>query len=363
MKYYFLLALLVLVSACNQDCDCNPEPPEIKNIILMIGDGMGLAQIHAGMTANNGYLELSRASYISFSKTASASAFITDSGAGATAMSIGKKTFNGAVGVGADSLPYPTILEEAIGMGKATGLVATSEITHATPASFIAHQVNRRDYEAIALDFLKTPVDLLIGGGRNHFEVRSDNLNLSDSLRARGYRVLYDLDSVETLEDEVSKLAVFTSDTACPRYSQGRGPMLEDAAVAAIERLRKNEKGFFLMIEGSQIDWGGHRNDLDYVVEELLDFDRTVGKVLDFAAKDGKTLVIITADHETGGLSVGNGNPKTGQVEGSFSSNYHTSIMVPVFAYGPYAYYFMGIYENTAIHEKMRAIWNLDQKE
>lgn len=362
MKYYFFVAILGLILACKQDMDSSPKSPEVKNIILMIGDGMGLAQIHAGMTANNGYLELSRCNYIGFSKTGSSSNFITDSGAGATAISIGKKTFNGAVGVGPDSLPYPTILEEAVKLGKATGLIATSEITHATPASFIAHQANRRDYEAIALDFLKTPIDLFIGGGRNYFEVRSDKLNLSDSLRAKGYDVLYNLDSMEKIEGEVSKLAVFTSDGACPRYSEGRGPMLENATIKALEHLGKNEKGFFLMIEGSQIDWGGHANDLDYVIEELLDFDRTVGKVLNFAAKDGKTLVIITADHETGGLSVGDGNPKTGHVEGSFSSDYHTSIMVPVFSYGPYSYYFNGIYENTAIYEKMCKVWNLNQK-
>ena len=360
MKYFLIVLALVLIVSCKSKS--GSKPPAVKNIILMIGDGMGLAQIHAGMTANNGYLELSRCSYIGLSKTASSSSFITDSGAGATALSVGRKTFNGAIGVGKDSLAYPTILEEAIGLGKSTGLIATSEITHATPASFIAHQVNRRHYEAIALDFLKTPVDLLIGGGRNHFESRSDGLNLSDSLRDKGYHVLSTLESVATLQNKTRKLAIFTSDTACPRYSAGRGAMLEKAAVTALEHLSRNQNGFFLMIEGSQIDWGGHQNDLNYVIEEMLDFDRTIGKVLDFAAQDGKTLVIITADHETGGLSVLDGNPTTGEIHGRFSSNYHTSIMVPVFAYGPYASRFRGIYENTAINQKMRQIWELDQK-
>ena len=156
-----------------------------KNIIFLIGDGMGLTQIYAGMTANGGHMNFERFKNIGLIKTYSSSSYITDSAAGATAFSIGKKTFNGAIGLDQDSIPQKTILEMAEENGLATGIVSTSSITHATPASFIAHNTTRDDAEGIALDFIKTDVDVFIGGGQLFFELREDSMNLFDDLRQK----------------------------------------------------------------------------------------------------------------------------------------------------------------------------------
>jgi alkaline phosphatase len=132
--------------------------------------------------------------------------------------------------------------------------------------------------------------------------------------------------------------------------------MLLDASDFAIDNLKKNEKGFFLMIEGSQIDWGGHDNNVPYIVTEMLDFDRVVGKVLEFASKNKETLVVITADHETGGFSINGGDLSTGLVEGKFTTGGHTGVMVPVYSYGPKAELFSGIMENTDIYYKFKEV-------
>ena len=160
-----------------------------KNIILMIGDGMGTAQIYAGLTAKKDNLNLKRCTHIGFSQTNSSDSYITDSAAGATAFSIGQKTYNGAIGVDKNKVPQKTILETAESKGLATGLVATCSITHATPASFIAHQPSRALDEDIAKDFLKTDVDVLIGGGRHFFENRTDKVDLMAQLKKNNYQI------------------------------------------------------------------------------------------------------------------------------------------------------------------------------
>jgi alkaline phosphatase len=327
-----------------------------RNVILFIGDGMGLSQIYAAYTVSKGNLNIMKFPCTGFSKTSSASGYITDSGAGATAISCGKKTFNGAIGMDNDSIPCKTILEYAEENGLSTGLIATSAITHATPASFIAHQKSRDRYEDIALDFLKTDIDVFIGGGGHYFTHRSDSIDLVKQLKANGYDVFLYPSSIR-LENSV-KAAVFTAPDHNPRFSEGRGNMLPDATEEAIELLHRNKKGFFLMVEGSQIDWGGHNNDIRYVVEELTDMDNAIGKALAFAEKDGNTLVVVTADHETGGLSILNGDMKAGTVDAKFSTIDHTGVMVPVFAYGPGAQNFTGVYENTSIFDKLMCFYN-----
>ncbi len=354
-----LLGLFFLVS-CNSYQQANIEEAQLpKNVILMIGDGMGLTQIQAAMTANGNQLNFERFRTVGLSKTSSSDSYITDSAAGATAFSIGKKTYNGAIGVNSDTIPEKTILEYAEDAGLATGLVATSAITHATPASFIAHQPNRYMEEEIAADFLKTDIDVFIGGGKDDFTNRKDGLDLTDSLKANGYQVTFDLEGLKDLS--TGKVVGLLSGGGMPPFSKGRGQMLVPSAMKAIEILSQNEAGFFLMIEGSQIDWGGHDNDTEYMVSELLDFDRTIGRVLDYAEKEGNTLVIVTADHETGGLTL----PGTSDILGDstathFSTDHHTSVMVPVFAKGPGHQAFAGIYENTLIYTKIMHALGLD---
>jgi len=324
-----------------------------KNIILLIGDGMGVSQVFAGLTANKGRLFIENCKYIGFSKTQSADNYITDSAAGGTALSSGVKTYNGAIGIDAQGIPVKTILEEASAKGLATGLVSTSAITHATPASFIAHQASRDSYEDIAADFLKTNIDVFIGGGLDHFTKRADGRNLVDSLKMKGYQVETEMDKIKKVKE--GKLAGLTAGEHNGRMSE-RGDMLPVATETALKILSKKENGFFLMIEGSQIDWGGHAGSTIYVVEDMLDFDQVIGQALDFAADDKETLVIITADHETGGMALTDGSIENGIVKAAFPTGDHTAVMVPVFAYGPGAQEFIGIMENTDIHAKMKKL-------
>jgi alkaline phosphatase len=324
-----------------------------KNIVLLIGDGMGVSQVFAGITANGGKLFLDNFKHIGFNKTSSSSHYITDSAAGGTALAAGVKTYNGAIGVDPDKNPVKSILHEAIDKGLSGGLVSTSAITHATPASFIAHQAARSSYEAIAADFLKTEIDVFIGGGYKHFTDRQDGRNLAKELEAKGYKVLQSIN--EIAEVTSGKLAGLTVAEHNGRIAE-RKDMLPVATKTALNILSNNKKGFFLMIEGSQIDWAGHAKNTSYAVEDMLDFDKTIGQVLEFAAADGHTLVIVTADHETGGMAITGGDYKSGMVKGSFPVTDHTAVMVPVFAWGPGADEFMGIMENTDINKKMKKL-------
>ena len=324
-----------------------------KNIIFLIGDGMGVSQVFAGLTANKGRLYLENCKYIGFSKTSSGDNYITDSAAGGTALSAGVKTYNGAIGVDMNKNPVKTILEEASEKGLATGLVSSSAITHATPASFISHQESRSSYEDIAADFLKTDIDVFIGGGLDHFNKRKDGRNLVEELKTKGYQIETDMQKIKKVKK--GKLAGFTAQVHNPRMNE-RGNMLPDATETAINILSNNDKGFFLMVEGSQIDWGGHAASTIYIVEDMLDFDQVIGQALKFAAKDKETLVIVTADHETGGMAITGGSMENGIVQAAFPTGDHTAVMVPVFSYGPGAKEFIGIMENTEIHAKMKKL-------
>ncbi len=348
----FFLLLLQLNTLAQEE---KSEVPVTKNIILMIGDGMGVAQVYAGITANKGKLNLMDFPVTGFSMTSSASDYITDSGAGGTAISTGYKTYDHAIGVDADTIARPTILEYAEQNGKSTGLVVTSQVNHATPASFIAHQKDRYMYEEIANDFLKTDIDVFIGGGLKYFNHRKDERNLLEDLEKKNYHVVYTLDDLLKINN--GKIAGLLYEDKPPRFSNGRGNMLPLATEQTIDILNQNKTGFFMMVEGSQIDWGGHENETNYIIEEMLDFDRAVGIALEFAKKDGHTLVIVTADHETGGMALVGGDIKSGKVVADYATTDHTGVMVPVFAYGPGAEEFKGIYENTALFKKMMEVF------
>jgi len=324
-----------------------------KNVVFLIGDGMGVSQVFAALTANKGHLYLENFKTVGFSKTQSADKYITDSAAGGTALSTGVKTYNGAIGVDVNKQPVQTILEAAEEKGLSTGLVSTSAITHATPASFISHQESRSSSEEIAADFLKTDIDVFIGGGLDHFTKRKDGKDLTVELAQKGYQVETDIKKIKDIKS--GKLAGLTAAGHNGRIEE-RGDMLPVATTTALNILSNNKKGFFLMIEGSQIDWGGHAGSAIYIVEEMLDFDQTIGKVLEFAAKDKNTLVVITADHETGGMSLTGGNIAEGNVKAAFPTGGHTAVMVPVFAFGPGAEEFGGIMENTEVNAKMRKL-------
>jgi alkaline phosphatase len=330
---------------------------EVRNIILMIGDGMGVAQVYAGYTVNKGFLNLERATAVGFAKTSSANSYITDSGAGATALATGQKTINTFIGLDVSGNYATTILESAEDKGLSTGLVATSSITHATPASFVAHTNSRYDSLGIVKGFLNSGVDIFIGGGRDHFEISRDSINYSDSLKKRGYTIVYDLESINSKDK--NKIGCLAASMHLPPVLMGRGDFLSKATNISLSRLSENKKGFFIMIEGSQIDWGGHQNNLSYVTSEMIDFDQAVGEAFDFADQNPGTLVVVTSDHETGGLALTDGDITMGQLSGAFSTGGHTGVMVPVFAYGTGAEEFSGMYENTAIYDKMMHLLRL----
>jgi alkaline phosphatase len=338
-----------------------------KNIIFLIGDGMGISQVSAAAIKNNNKLHIMQFPVIGIHNPQPVEGLITDSAAGATAFAAGVKTFNGAIGVTADSTPVETILEECEKIGMATGLVATSTIVHATPASFIAHRPSRKQYEEIASDFMNTEIDYFVGGGKKYFDRRSkDDRNLVEEMQKKGYVVedYFKTDFDDIKIDSKQNFAYFTADDDPIPFSKGRD-YLFNASKAGIEFLNQHDdpsdsNGFFLMIEGSQIDWGGHANDADYVISELLEFDNVIGEALRFAKQDGETLVLVTADHETGGMAINSGST-VDSLNISFSSGYHTADLIPVYAYGPGSELFSGFYENTEIYHKLRSVLGLDQ--
>jgi alkaline phosphatase len=359
LAFYSFLAVVLMFSASGFSLTVPKGNRPVKNIILMIGDGMGTSAVYAGYTLNHGHLNLERIRNIGFSKTYS-TAYVTDSGAGGTAISTGNKTYNGAIGVDSTGKPAETILEWAEEYGKATGLVATCAITHATPASFISHQASRSDYELIALDFLKTDIDVFIGGGRNHFAKRKDGVDLTQKLKEKGYSLAYTMDELRNVKKgPVAALL----DTVHPvKWLEGRGNMLTESVNEAIRLLSSDKDGFFMMVEGSQIDWGGHDNNINYLATEMVDFDKAVGAALDFAMKDGETLVVITADHDTGGLGLNGGSFETGEIKAGFTGTNHTGVMVPVFAFGPQSEMFSGFQENTDLFFKMMNAFGFEVK-
>ena len=348
---------IILFCLCSISLFAQNKP---KNILFLVGDGMGVSQIYAGLTANKGHLNLEQFKVIGFHRNQASDSYVTDSAAGATAFAIGKQTYNGAIGLDSLKQPSVSLLELAEQKGLSTGLVSTCDITDATPASFIAHQFKRAMHEEIATDFLKTDVDVVIGGGRKYFEARQDKQNLLDTLRKKNYAVLGDIASMESIHR--GKLINLYAAENPVKMSEGRGDALLKSTQKAIELLSQNNKGFFALIEGSQIDWGGHANDAPYAIAEMIDFDKSIGHVLEFARKNKETLVIVTADHETGGMALMGGDMKTGEVKASFTTKGHTGQMIPVFAFGPGAENFSGIYHNYDLFTKMRDALHLGQK-
>jgi len=347
----------VVIKEVFKEVDTSVSEVYPKNIILMIGDGMGLGQISAGMFYQGNKTVLEEFPVIGLHKPAAYDKLITDSAAAATSFSSGVKTYNGAIGVNADTIPVKTILEEAEERGLATGLVATSTIVHATPASFIAHNKLRKNYEEIAEDFLKTEVDIFIGGGKKYFDRREDDRNLLAEFK--GYEISHyaEKELHELNLDTSVNIGYLTSDGDPLPAAQGRDYLPSASRMAAEYLDRKGTKGFFLMIEGAQIDWGGHANNSDYILTEFTDFDKAITQVLEYVKRDGETLLIVTADHETGGYAIQPESTPDSLVT-AFTSTYHTGTMIPVFAYGPQSERFAGIYENTAIFHKMRAAYN-----
>lgn len=345
-----LLAVAVLFAGCVRKA----EGP--KNIILIIGDGTGVPQVYASVVGaggdNSAFL---RFPVSGFSRTYSLNKYRTDSAAGGTALTTGSKVVNGAVNWGPDKERYQTIYDDAVAHGMSTGFVVTSSVLDATPASSFGHASYRKKFDTLSMQMALCDHSVMIGGGAKYFrpENREDAFRPLDTLAMRGYTVTYDYDSMLAFQGDRMVALLYDDD---PLPAPTRGPVLRDASMKAIDMLGRNKKGFAMMIEGSQIDWACHNNDTAYLRAELADFELMLHAVLDFAERDGETLVVVTADHETGGVTLPDGDIDSARNEVHFLWGSHTGCMVPVFAYGPGAERFTGIQQNTDIPRKMREL-------
>ncbi len=344
MHKYFLLFFLSLLGMGYGQKETMP------NIIFFIGDGMGLTQISTGMYANGNSTELENFEYVGLSKTHATKNLVTDSAASGTAMASGVKTYNGVIGISAKNEKKPSILDYCSDKGYQTGLLSTSSIVHATPASLCPCGIAKR-IPKIAYQLMESNVNYFIGGGKKHFTKRDDRKNLLKSSDKR-YEIVNSLE--EFIKSDADKIGYFTYDDEPPKKSVGRKPGLPDMLQATLDKFSKSMQPFFVMTEGSQIDWGGHANEVAYVVSEFWNSMKPLKLPLRFAKKNGNTLVVVTADHETGGLALTKGNVEKSQVGGRFSTKGHSATMVPVFSYGPSAKDFSGIYDNTALYGKLK---------
>jgi alkaline phosphatase len=350
LSYFLAVSVLSVLSGCAEPAtrvvDENP-----RNVILFIGDGMGVAHLTAAMTVAGSPLHIVEMPVVGLSKTSSSNRYITDSAAGGTAIATGVKTKNGMIGMNPDSISVESIVEIANRNGLATGVVSTSMVTHATPASFVAHNISRRNYEEMALDYVKSKIDLFMGGGLDSFTKRKDSLNLIVALEENGFQVVTTPEELALIES--GRLAGLFYGGHMPKVQDGRVISLSTMTRKAIELLSKNKKGFFLMVEGSLIDFAGHDGDVEFNNAEILEMDEAVGEALHFASQNGETLVIVTSDHETGGMALTGGSIADRSVTAAWPTTDHTAVMVPVFASGSGATKFSGVMENTEIFERM----------
>ena len=354
MKKAFILLLAFLPLFLSAQQVKNEQSAHPRNVIFIVGDGMGTAQVYTSIIAQKGdNSAFLRFPYSGFSRTYSNNKYTTDSGAGGTALMTGHKVDNYHVAKGPDGTDYPSFLITAKHLfGKAAGFVVTSSVLDATPASTYAHVTYRKLYDSISMQMALCPFEVMIGNDAYSFQTanRKDGKAPIDTLMARGYEMAYTIQDLMRVKGH--KICALLSGKDAPDATK-RGRMLTLGTLKAIEALNFYDNGFTLMVEGSQIDWACHNNDSAYLAAEMADFEDMLHAVLDFAERDGKTLVIVTADHETGGLTLKNGNVQQGVSNPSWSTGGHTGVMVPVFAYGPGAEQFTGIMQNTDFYNKI----------
>ena len=391
----FLCLLLALAGFTGKkEYQINNGPPSpAKSIIFMVPDGMGLADVTAARIFNygseGGNLYLETLSSIGYQRTHSADSLVTDSAAAASAWASGDKFRNGEISCHDDDqvgkcqpTPTPTILETAKESGKSTGLVVTSSVTHATPAAFGAHVWSRDCQNEIARQLIQlTGVDVILGGGLKHFKstaIQADKCGAFGDFiveaENKGYDVVY---TGKELDSEVAKgskkiLGLFTPEGKTPelfrldskKHYRQNEPTLPRMTAAALETLEKDEDGFFLLVEGSQIDWANHHNDVAYQVGETLAFDAAVQVVLNWVdekpSRRQHTLVIIAPDHETGGFAINDtrkGKYQPGHlVHGAWTTTGHTGGDVLIWSQGPGSEFLGRAVDNTEIYKVMREV-------
>ncbi|AZB29381.1 alkaline phosphatase [Chryseobacterium balustinum] len=311
----------------------------VKNVILLIGDGNGLSQISSSVLANKGQLTLTQLKTIGLIKTTATDNFTTDSAAGATAFATGKKTKNRFIGVDSGGKLIPNITEILSKKGFSTGIITTDEIVGATPSAFYAHQKDRGMETEIAQDLTQSKLTFFAAGGKSKVSGLS-NFEIANNAEEVG-------------KSNADNLAFYLSENGVPHVLKGRGNLLAETVDNSLKFLKSKKKPFFMMVEGAQIDSGGHSNNVGTIVTEGIDFDRAITKAIQFADRNPGTLVVITADHETGGFSIPHGDMKTNTIEGDFTTDDHSATLIPVFSYGSGSENFAGVYENNEIFHKI----------
>lgn len=323
----------------------------IRNVIFLIGDGMGLSQITAAAYANCG-LTLMNFNYIGLQRNNALGAFTTDSAAGGSALATGERHANRHISMTEEGEAVPSLSDWFRGKGLPVGVVTLGNAVDATPTAFYGHSVERDNADELTCCLLDTPVDLLCGSGIRQFTERGDGIDLIGEL-SKNYRFVRSIDEINAAEGRVVCIDE-RMDEAAEESNLG---LLAEATRAAIDKLQeRGDKGFFLMVEGAKIDYAGHSRCLPGSVIEMLSFDLAVAEALKFADENGQTLVVVTADHETGGLVLLDGDEQSGRIMGVYTTDDHTPAMLPVFAYGPGADRFCGTYLNTEIARRIREL-------
>ena len=322
-----------------------------KNIILMIGDGMGLAQICAAQTVNQA-LTMLQLKHIGLLKTQAKDQYTTDSAGAGSSIATGQPTCNRYISANEDGSINPSLTEILAPRQYACGIVTLGNIADATPAAFYGHTTERDQTDEITRWLLKGNLSLLNGSGMSALTDRKDGINLKEEL-AKQYVISTSVDEMNTNGDK----EICVDERMGKATTEESLPLLAEATQKAIQKLKNaGSKGFFLMIEGAKVDYAGHANFLPGSVLETLSFDQAVAEALRFADQNGETLVIVTADHETGGLTLIDGNVDKKKITARYMTDDHTPIMVPVFAYGPGSSKFCGAYQNTEIFHKILEI-------
>lgn len=323
----------------------------VRNVIFLIGDGMGLQQIVAAAYANRGLTTL-QLKYIGLQQNNALDAFTTDSAAGGSALATGEPHENRHISMRADSVALSSLSDFFHDAGRAVGVVTLGNVADATPAAFYGHSVERDNADELTRCLLDRRIDLLCGSGIREFERRKDGVNLVGELK-KHYRFIRSADGINAQKGPVVCIDERMEDAA----DEANLRLLADATRESIQKLdERSDKGFFLMVEGAKIDYAGHARCLPGSVIEMLSFDLAVAEALRFADENGQTLVVVTADHETGGLTLLDGDEQTGRIMGVYVTDDHTPSMLPVFAYGPGADRFTGVYRNTEIARRIKSL-------
>lgn len=321
------------------------EDVPAKNVILMIGDGMGKEIIKGSEVVKGDKLVMSGMKYSTTVTTYSQSvtdgnAEYTDSAAAATAISTGVKTLNGYIGLDSKEEKLETICEYAQSLNMETGLVARQVVSHATPAGMVAHNSSRSNYQQILREMINANVNVMFGGGSQYYQ----SPKVQKAIDENGYKYISTEEELNTLSKEDDKvLGMFAYDNI---GSAEKTPSLMNMTSKALDML-DNDKGFFLMVEGSNIDSYEHNQNMEQVLGQMQGFDQTVDYVLRWAQEHPGTLVIVTADHETGGVILPD-NPKPEDINDSCftSDGKHTNADVWLFASGAQS---KGLCENDVI--------------